>query len=179
MTWSRMRSCCRAVWSSPSPGATHSPTASPGPRPRPRPRMVSTTCAERGDRARHGGRDLRRRHVAALFQAVPPPCARVDLPHPRSQASGPGAEAAARTATRVYRRRRRQQRRDRGRERPHGASPTHRPRLPQPRELPPTLPPHRRRTHPMNPRSSPKSRQCGGRQALACLPLLRSLGVCL
>lgn len=40
------------------------------------------------------------------------------------------------------------QRRDRIHQRPHRAPPPHRPRLPQPRQLPATHAPHRRRTHP-------------------------------
>lgn len=52
-----------------------------------------------------------------------------------------------------------EQRRHRGRERHHRTTPTPRPRVPQPRQLPTTRAARRRRTHPMPPTGCPKSRK--------------------
>ena len=73
------------------------------------------------------------------------------LPDPRNRPPRTNPATVAPRVPRLLRHRRRQQRRHRSRQRPDRTPPPHRPRLPQPRQLPTTHAPHRRRTHPPPP----------------------------
>ena len=88
------------------------------------------------------------------------------LPDPRDRTPGTDPAPMARGIPCLLHHRPREQRRHRSRQRAHRTRTTPRPRLPQPRQLPTTHAPSRRRTHPMIPTQTAKSPicQCCGRQ---------------
>ena len=118
--------------------------------------LVAWQCAQQLRSAFHQDTPAQGRRIAEKILASFPSCpipeiARLGRTLKQWRAAVPG----------LLRHRRRQQRRHRSHQRPHRAPPPHRPRLPQPRQLPAPDAPHRRRTQPppnvMGPTSGTKS----------------------